>query len=406
VLLSAALPELGLWVLGPIGLIPLMYLVARSDTAREAAFTAWLGGIGFFMAAHVWLAPKVGPFLLAIGILLGALWIPWGLALRMAITSQSLPSFFLCMVVVPSAWVSAEFVRSWEHMGGPWGLLGASQWNNRYVLVLAELGGIWLIGLVLVATNVAFTWLILRAPGPVRAAAVLSLGILAMLPLLYRSVHTPVVEKGKASIFGVQAGDIKGREPRFSAHERLALNAPNKIDLLVWGESSVGFDAESHPRYMQRLREVSRGIGAPVLVNVDARRANGGILKSALLVDASGPLGRYDKMRLVPFGEYVPLRDTFGWLTSVSDAPEIDRMRGKSLALFSIAGLRVGPLICFESAFPDLSRSLSRAGADLIVIQSATTTFQKSWAPEQHASLAAVRAVESGRSVIHATLSG
>jgi apolipoprotein N-acyltransferase len=69
-------------------------------------------------------------------------------------------------------------------------------------------------------------------------------------------------------------------------------------------------------------------------------------------------------------------------------------------------GWSVGPLVCFESAFPDMSRQLTRRGAQLLLAQSATSTFQDSWAPEQHASLAAMRAAENGRPMVHATLTG
>ena len=117
--------------------------------------------------------------------------------------------------------------------------------------------------------------------------------------------------------------------------------------------------------------------------------------------------GRYDKMRLVPFGEYVPLRPMFGW-TNLAD-----RVRRRGPAPWPRPGrvphagnLRIGPLVCFESAFPDLSRNLANSDVDLLVFQTATSTFQESWAPEQHAALAAVRAVETGRTAAHVTLTG
>lgn len=69
-------------------------------------------------------------------------------------------------------------------------------------------------------------------------------------------------------------------------------------------------------------------------------------------------------------------------------------------------GLRVGPLVCFETAFPDMSRRLVEDGAEVLVAQSSTSTFQHSWAPEQHASLGALRAAETGRPMVHATLTG
>jgi apolipoprotein N-acyltransferase len=102
-----------------------------------------------------------------------------------------------------------------------------------------------------------------------------------------------------------------------------------------------------------------------------------------------------------------------GWATSVGRAAGEDRLRGRAPVVMTLPddgtrapGPRLGPLVCFESAFPDMSRRLTRDGAQVLVAQSATSSFQESWAPEQHASLAALRAAESGRPMVHATLTG
>jgi apolipoprotein N-acyltransferase len=208
-------------------------------------------------------------------------------------------------------------------------------------------------------------------------------------------------------VVGVQPGVIHEVEPRFAASEAVTLRAaPLEPDLVVWGESSVGLDPESRPAYLRRIQAASAAAGAEVLANVDARRGPGGIFKSTVLVGPDGIRGRYDKMRLVPFGEYIPLRAVFSWVEWLSRAPEEDRQRGDGLVLMRSEKALVGPLICFESAFPDMSRRLAALGAEIIVVQSSTSTFQQSWAPEQHASLAAIRAVETGRPVVHATLTG
>jgi apolipoprotein N-acyltransferase len=226
---------------------------------------------------------------------------------------------------------------------------------------------------------------------------------------------------GVARIAVVQPGVLTGPHTvgrRLTVSEQLTNSLTGRdLDLVVWGESSVGVDLSRHPEITARIAALSRRVGADVLVNMDARQTDGsrrsGIFKSSVLVGPNGLTGqRYDKMRLVPFGEYIPARSVLGWATSVGKAAGEDRLRGTRQVTMSLPsaaggkGLRIGPLICFESAFPDMSRSLTRDGAQLLVGQSSTSTFQHSWAPEQHASLGALRAAENGRPMVHATLTG
>ncbi|NED19988.1 apolipoprotein N-acyltransferase, partial [Streptomyces sp. SID9913] len=208
---------------------------------------------------------------------------------------------------------------------------------------------------------------------------------------------------------GVVAGPASA-DRRFDREERLTRElAGRDVDLIVWGESSVGFDLGARPDLARRLAALSRETGAELLVNVDARRSDRpGIFKSSVLVGPEGLTGdRYDKMRLVPFGEYIPARSLLGWATSVGKAAGEDRMRGtRQVVMDAGGGLRIGPMVCFETAFPDMSRALAEGGADVLLAQSSTSTFQQSWAPAQHASIAALRAAETGRPMVHATLTG
>jgi predicted amidohydrolase len=134
--------------------------------------------------------------------------------------------------------------------------------------------------------------------------------------------------------------------------------------------------------------------------------SRGRISKSAILIHPDGTRQRYVKTRLVPFGEYIPFRSAFGWLSRVSRAAGQDRVPGTGPLTMRLDGTTVGPLICFESAFPDLGREVTNLGAQVLVYQSSTSSFQQSWAPPQHASLAAVRAAETGRPAVQAALTG
>jgi apolipoprotein N-acyltransferase len=116
--------------------------------------------------------------------------------------------------------------------------------------------------------------------------------------------------------------------------------------------------------------------------------------------------GQYAKTRLVMFGEYIPFRGELGWLTGMTKAAGTNLVAGTGLTVFRSNGIVLGPLICFESAFPDMSRTEANLGAQILVFQSEDTTFQGSWEPAQHASLAAVRAVETGRPAVQASLAG
>jgi apolipoprotein N-acyltransferase len=390
-------PELD-W-LAWVALVPGLLLARSAPGGREAAVRGWWFGAGFILAALYWLIPAIGPGLLLLALAAGALWAPWGYAAWALMRPGRLIGAF---VVVPCVWVAAEWARSWQALGGPWALYGATQWRHPAVLGLASVGGVWLVSLALVAVNTALA--VAVSARSARAALLPLLAAVAVAaagPIAYTPWTRPVGRPLTVAL--VQPGDLDGRGPRFAAGERITAALP-RADLVVWGESSVGFDLRRRPDLVARLAALARAHG-PLLVNEDARDASGRISKSAVLIGPDGMRGRYVKNRLVPFGEYIPLRGALGWLTHVSQAAEQDRVPGTGVVMMR-AGVPFGPLVCFESTFPDLGREVVRRGARMIVYESATSTFQGSWAPPQHASLGAVRAAETGRPVVQAALTG
>ncbi|MFF4836495.1 apolipoprotein N-acyltransferase [Streptomyces sp. NPDC001315] len=407
-----AFPAPSLWWFAYAALVPWILLARSAPSGKRAAYDGWFGGFGFMLGMHHWLLPNLHVFTFVIAALLGVLWAPWAWLVRRFLAGvPSRSRVMAALVVLPSAWLAIELVRSWQGLGGPWGMLGASQWQVEAALRLASVGGVWLLSFLVVAVNVAFAVLASVRESRVPAVAGLVATAAATSAAWVWSPRPDV--DGRARIAVVQPGVIGGTDSgdrRFDREERLTRELVGRdVDLIVWGESSVGFDLGDRPDLARRIATLSRETGADILVNVDAHRSDRpGIYKSSILVGPNGPTGdRYDKMRLVPFGEYIPARSLLGWATSVGKAAGEDRRRGTEQVVMNAGhGLHIGPLVCFETAFPDMTRHLAEDGADVLVGQSSTSTFQQSWAPEQHASLAALRAAETGRPMVHATLTG
>lgn len=401
---ALAFPAPALWWLPWFGLVALLLVLRAAGTPGQSAVRAWLAMAVFVGVTQYWLWPSTGPLLLVLAAGLGALWLPFGWAAHRLLAGDLTAARTLTAVLVlPSMWVLAEAVRSWDRLGGPWAVLGASQWNQPATLAPASLGGVWLVSFLIVAVNTALVAALVRRSA---VPAVVALALLAAGPAWCWSGPAPTPGP-TVRVALVQPGDIDESTARQAASEALTEGlVGRRPDLVVWGESSVGVDLATHPEVASRLADLARRVGADLLVNVDARMASGDIYKSSVLIGSEGVRGSYAKTRLVPFGEYIPLRPLIGWATSNSRAAGEDRGRGDGPVVLHTDTVAIGPLISFETAFSDLARSQARQGAELLVYQSSTSSYQGSWAQPQLAAMPAVHAVEVGRPAVHAALSG
>jgi apolipoprotein N-acyltransferase len=424
-LVSGALPLLAfpspnLEFIAWFGLVPGMLAIRAAPDWREAAVRGWWFGTGYLLAALYWLAPEIGPGLLLVAAVVGVLWTGMAIALwRLLHPPVTVARALAALVVVPSYWLVIEWIRSWQALGGPWNVLGVSQWQHPVVLALAAVGGVWLVSFVLVAANTAIAIVIvsgragLRVLGAAATAVVIAAGpvAFALTPAapVTRQVTVALVQPG------LQSSQKEGYLPSVNLTSALAragttragTSQAGRPGLIVWGESSV-----SHltPPLLVRVRALSAAAGAEILVNQDSY-PRGRHTKVAVMVGPGGITGEYTKTRLVPFGEYIPFRQALSWLTSISRAAAVNMTPGTGAHTLTAAmpggrPLTVGVLICFESAFPDMARVDADHGAQVIVYQTSDSTFQDTWALAQHASLGALRAAETGRPVVQAALTG
>ncbi|GAA3154638.1 apolipoprotein N-acyltransferase [Planomonospora alba] len=407
--LALTLPPAGAWWWAWAGLVPLLVMLARAGSFREAAWRGWSAAAGFFGTLLHWLLPSLGVFAPLAVAVAGLFWVPFGLVAHGLLRRPVSPVGLLAALpVLPSVWVVTEAVRSWKHLGGAWGLLGLSQWQVRPVLAVAALGGVWLLSFLLVAVNTGLAVAVLRgADRRIRAVAGGAAVVLALAAAVSGVLRPGPAEAGTMRVAGVQPGVVPGPERRLAEHLRLTRGLAGRApDVVVWGQSSVALDPARRPGAERALRRAAAEAGADLLVNVDAADPSGRITKSTRQYSAAGLRGVYVKQRLVPFGEYVPLRPLLGWIADHTAAAGQDRATGDALTILPVAGHRIGPLISYESTFPDMRRELARMGADVVIVQGSLTTFHGSWAHAQQAASEAVRAVESGRPAVLVELDG
>jgi apolipoprotein N-acyltransferase len=441
-------PGLSLSYLAWFGLVPAMILFARAPDTREAVARGWWFGAGYLISMLSWMTPQLGPGLLLLGAVMGWMWSPFAVAVRrLLISGASWWRRLAAFVVVPSCWLIPEWIRSYQGLGGPWALYGASQWQHPAVLALAAVGGVWLVSVALLMANVALMCILgavrpaliaPAAPAPAaggatgtsrysgpRRPALLAAGAVAFVivagsgPLAF-TLTPPFAAVRSVTVAMVQPGVVNNATQQVDASETLTSELSRsgtlngvKPDLIVWGESSISEDLTlpSSAALLRQIEALSARDGAEILVSQDAIVPGKGHEKWAVLVSPSGIKGIYVKSRLVPLGEYIPFRQQLGWLTDISKAASSNMVPGPGAHLLMAtdrAGqpLPIGVLVCFESAFPDMSRVEADQGAQVIVYQSSTPTFQGTFGPDQHASLAALRAAETGRPVVQAALTG
>lgn len=407
-----AFPSPALWWWAFVSLVPSTLLIARAPTRRTGVIRSWWVAAGYGIAAIYWTVPNVGPGVVLIGFFLGLLYLVWGWITWELLHGSPNPARVVgAVVLLPSAWLAAEYARSWSALGGPWAVLGASQWNDRTFLSLASLGGVWLVSLAIVAVNTGVAAAVVPTSSTASRLVGLSCaGVVLVAGFSFGAARTLPRSGYSLTVAMVQPGPGLAPLPRFNAEVRETASVAGKHpELVVWAETSVSYDLSTDHTLLDRLEHLSGQVGADILVNEDARVASkGGIYKSAILIDRSGIVSIYDKMRLVPFGEYIPFRPVLGWLSDISRAAKVNRRRGTHLVVMKLPDHLppVGALICFEEAFPDMSRHLAAEDAQVIIYQTSDSTFEGSWELGQHASLAAVRAVESGRPAIQVALTG
>lgn len=427
VLLILSFPDFNFWPLAWVGLVPLIVIVLRAPHLSTRAFLlGWFTGTLFFYGSCWWLtyaAVRYGHIPTVISYLL---------LLPATIIAGLFPALF-CMVLArvvvrfgliaalsaPFIWVSLEWAR-FGVTGQLWNAMGYSQAYVPQLIQSSRWGGVYAVGSLIVAVNVAIAYLILRRT---RRASLVALAVVALVavvigvPFAFRAGSEEV--KTEAIVVALQPNvpmdpieSIEENEALVARHfsmSKTALSQVGDADLpriVIWPESPMNFMYARDSAFREQLTEFTVPNRTSVIFNALEPSSSGGSYNSAVMVNEQGRLiAQYDKIRLLPFGEYVPLPR---WIPGAQFIPVMvgDFTPGTQYPLLPLGNARAGIFICFESAFPYIARRFTNDGADVLINISNDGYLGPTPVMKQHLANAVFRAVENDRPLLRVTNTG
>ena len=339
--------------------------------------------------------------------------LPWLLFALLPIDSKSKWFYFQPAALV----IVLEAIRaSWPWGGFPWGLLAYSQVDGPLV-ALSTIGGQALVsGVVVVCAAIAVKFIKFRS-------------ISALILLLFISICSASVSSFTSSD-SVQLAAIQGNVPRvgneLSAQRAAVLNnhlrtteqllaeiesgSTPEPDLIVWPESGTDIDPLVPGIAADAINKLASRSAAPILIGATTWYSSGsegdGPTNSGIMWSDGDPSQIYSKNHLVPFGEYVPLREILAkWITRFDQIPN-DFVPGEGPGVFDVSGAQIGDVICFEVAYANHIYDTINAGAQVITVQTNNATYGNTTQPEQQFAITRFRAIETQRAFLVASTSG
>lgn len=409
VLLVLLYPDFSFTWLAPVALVPLLLALAREPRPLWRFLYGYFAGIVYWFSVCTWIEGVLEHFG-AMGKFGG-----WGsFALFCLAKAMHFGVFaLLAAVLLPKSYAAPAIAALWtgvERTNGPlgfaWLTLGDAGTSMGLPMRLAPITGVYGLSFVFALSACVLTLLILRRPRA-HLAWIAALLILPLLPPL------PAPRPGSDSAVLVQTNapeDTEWTYESLSQFEnrlmRLSFSVASSgpTTMIVWPESPLPLYYYRDAGFQSDAQNLARASHAYFLFGTVAATASGDPTNSALLLDPQGQLiGRYDKINLVPFGEFIP--PGFGWVNRISSEAG-DFVPGNRIVTLPVDGHRVGAFICYESAFPDFVRRFTAKGADLLVNISNDGYFGRTSARHQHLKLVRMRAAENARWILRDTNNG
>jgi len=415
-----------------VALIPL-FIAIKGKRPKTAFLLSFLTGIVLLNGVVYWLYYIKG-FTLIDSLLLGGYLALYYGSFGFLLNTTSRRPGLLRLLAAPAIWVSMEYLRSNAgFLADPWALLGHTQYRYLPVIQIASLTGVYGISFLLVMVNMFLADMILvatpgdKSPGPSIRSLLLKTGVLPVVCIGVTVSYGVWVlnqkhDAEKVTLTVVQANiaqkikwDPKFLKVNIEKHVTLTKDASeqNHAQLIVWPEATFPIFQRYDlffSRIIHRLLVLTRShllVGSserPKLAGKEFRGKN--TYNSVYFYSPAGAvLDRYDKIRLLPFGEYLPAESLIPWPSRLESIAG-NSIPGKRYTIFSLNDSRFGVLICWESLFPDLARAFVNRGAQFLVNMSNEAWFGETAAPYQFLSMNVFRAVENRVAIARAVNTG
>jgi apolipoprotein N-acyltransferase len=461
-LLILSFPDLNLWPLAWVGLVPVLVVVARRAESGAGFVLGWLTGVLFFYGSCYWLTysmiryghlpPLIAYLLLIIPVVIVSLF-P---ALCMAVLARAVKRWGgRALFAAPFLWAALEWARL-GLTGQLWNAIGYSQAYHPSLIQTARWGGVYLVGFLILLVNSAIAFLVLKRS---MRAMLTTLAVMAFvfLNIFFTSrlsepenTDAKFSDKPDAVVVAVQPNvpmepvdseaETKALVERHLSLSESALQAwdhrrvrvaeissaaieppknsrlidnpkqlPIKGDVprvVIWPESPMSFTYARDSEFRELVARFTSKNHTSVIFNSLEPAPLGGAYNAAVMVNEEGRLvAQYDKIRLLPFGEYVPVPR---WLPGASLIPVMvgDFTPGAEYILMPVGEARAGVFICFESAFPSIARRFADEGADVLINISNDGYLGPTPVMRQHLANVVFRAVENGRPILRVTNTG
>ncbi len=413
-LLVLSLPKPDLYPLAWIALVPLLFAVAKGNNLLSIAFSSYAAGVAFFGGTFYWITETMTIFgglsiPLAVGV--GALFtvvyalyfVLFALGLHLAVRRFGTRGLFFAAPL----WVTVELLRAHLFSGFPWMLSGYALVPYAGVLQIVTWTGIYGLSFVATAVNSLIAYGAIHGSKAWLGAGALVIAILWFLPIPGEtpSGDTLDVRLVQTNIPLDQPWKKPASDDLLNELGALSTREGTKTRLVVWPETPAPFYLNEDKDFRSRMQQIARKLGAYFLVGYIDAIGEGPTNSAALLNPQGQVVSRYDKMHLVPFGEYVPFKRLLFFAESLTRQVG-DFMPGTEYTLSPLDQHRIATAICYESIFPDLVRQFVKRGSELIVVITNDGWFGESSAPFQHLRMGVVRSVENRRYMVRVANTG